>query len=101
MCLGIPSRVIDLEKNLLGMTIGKVEAGGTVRQVRMDYVPLAAPGDYVMVQMGFAVSVIDAQEAGDVLDALGQLVDLSPLDSADRPLGSGMFSKRDEKDDSG
>lgn len=92
MCLGIPSRVIGLEENLLGMTIGDVEAGGTVRRVRMDYVPAAEVGDYVMVQMGFAVSVIDEQEAGDVLDALDQLVDLSPLRSADRPVGSGMFT---------
>lgn len=98
MCLGIPSRVIDLETNLLGMTIGKVEAGGTIRQVRMDYVPLAEVGDYVMVQMGFAVSVIDEEEAGDVLDALDQLVDLSPLAATDRPVGSGLFAARDVDD---
>lgn len=88
--------MVGLEKNLLGMTIGDVEAAGTVRQVRMDYVPTAEIGDYVMVQMGFAVNVIDEQEAGDVLDALDQLVDLSSLDSTDRPLGSGMFRPRAE-----
>jgi len=93
MCLGIPSRVVSLEKNLLGMTIGQVEASGTVRQARMDYVPEVDIGDYVMVQMGFAVSVISEEEAGDVLDALGQMVDLSSLDRDSLPSGSGAFSQ--------
>jgi hydrogenase expression/formation protein HypC len=93
MCLGIPSRVVSLEKNLLGMTIGQVEASGTVRRARMDYVPEVAIGDYVMMQMGFAVSVISEQEAGDVLDALGQMVDLSSLDRDSLPSGSGAFTQ--------
>ena len=79
MCLGIPSRVVSTEKNLLGMTMGRVEAGGIVREVCMDYVPGVEAGDYVMVQMGFAVSRISEDEATDVFEALGQIVDLSPL----------------------
>ncbi len=94
MCLGIPSRVVSVEKNILGMTIGEVEASGTVRQARMDYVPGVEIGDYVMVQMGFAVSVISEEEAGDVLDALSQMVDLSSLDRDSLPSGSGAFSPR-------
>ncbi|MGA9598293.1 MAG: HypC/HybG/HupF family hydrogenase formation chaperone [Acidimicrobiia bacterium] len=91
MCLGIPSRVVSLEKNLLGMTMGRVEAGGVVREVCLDYVPDATVGDYVMVQMGFAVNRISDEEAGDVLDALEQLVDLSPIDRDSLPSGSGAL----------
>jgi len=79
MCLGIPSRVISTERNALGMTMGRVEAGGIVREVCMDYVPGTAVGDFVMVQMGFAVSRISEDEADDVIDALDQIVDLSGL----------------------
>lgn len=92
MCLGIPSRVVSLEKNLLGMTVGDVEAGGVTRRIRLDYLPDAEVGDYVMVQMGFAVSRISEEEAGDVLDALGQLTDLSSLDPDTLPTGSGTFA---------
>jgi hydrogenase expression/formation protein HypC len=80
MCLGVPSRVVTIAKNPLGMTMAEVEAGGVVRQVCLDYVPGTAVGDFVMVQMGFAVSNITEAEAGEVLAALGQIVDLSPLD---------------------
>lgn len=79
MCLGIPSRVVRIERNALGMAIGKVEAGGVVRQVCMDYVPDAETGDFVMVQMGFAISRITESEASDVMTALDRIVDLSPL----------------------
>lgn len=79
MCLGIPSRVISTEKNPLGMTMGRVEAEGVVREVCMDYVPGTTVGDFVMVQMGFAVSRITGDEADHVMEALDQIVDLSPL----------------------
>jgi hydrogenase expression/formation protein HypC len=79
MCLGIPSKVLGLEKNPLGMTMGEVEAGGVVRRVCMDYVPDAQVDDYVMVHMGFAVSVLSDRQADGVLDALDQILDLSPL----------------------
>jgi hydrogenase expression/formation protein HypC len=99
MCLGIPSRVVSLETNVLGMTLGEVDSGGTVRRVRMDYVPDVAIGDFVMVQMGFAINRISDEEAGDVLDALEQLVDLSPIDRDSLPAGSGaLISLRNEED---
>lgn len=96
MCLGIPSRVVSLERNLLGMTLGDVETGGVLRRVRLDYVPDIEIGDYVMVQMGFAVSRISEDEAGDVLDALGRLVDLSPLDANSLPTGTGALLPQSE-----
>ena len=96
MCLGVPGRVVSCETNVLGMTVGTVVAGGVSRRVRLDYVPEVAIGDYVMVQMGFAVSVLGPEEAGDVLDALGQLTDLSGLDGADLPAGSGFLDRNRE-----
>ena len=57
----------------------------------MDYVPDVAVGDYVMVQMGFAVSRLSEVEAGDVLDAIQQLVDLSALDPDSLPTGTGAL----------
>jgi hydrogenase expression/formation protein HypC len=44
-----------------------------VRHVRLDFVPEAAPGDYVLVHVGFAISKIDEQEAQRTFEALEEL----------------------------
>ena len=45
------------------MRAGRVQFGGIVRQVSLDFVPEAVLGDYVMVHVGFAISRVDADEA--------------------------------------
>lgn len=62
MCLAIPGRVLAVERSG-GLRSGKVQFGGIVRNVRLDFVPEAGAGDYVMVHVGFAISRVDAQEA--------------------------------------
>jgi hydrogenase expression/formation protein HypC len=62
VCLAIPGKILTSED--LGFArLGRVQFGGTVRQVRLDFVPEAAPGDYVMVHVGFAISKVDEEEA--------------------------------------
>ena len=45
------------------MRAGRVQFGGIVRQVSLNFVPEAGLGDYVMVHVGFAISRVDADEA--------------------------------------
>ncbi len=45
------------------MRAARVQFGGIVRQVSLDFVPEAGLGDYVMVHVGFAISRVDAAEA--------------------------------------
>jgi hydrogenase expression/formation protein HypC len=62
MCLAIPGKIlatVDCDK----MRVGRVQFGGIVRQVSLDFVPEAGVGDYVMVHVGFAISRVDAAEA--------------------------------------
>ena len=78
MCLAIPGKVIEtLESD--GMKMAKVSFGGMVKQVCLEYTPEAAPGDYVLVHVGFALSRIDeaeAQRTYRLLEELGQLSEL-------------------------
>jgi hydrogenase expression/formation protein HypC len=78
MCLAIPGKVIEtLESD--GMKMAKVSFGGMVKQVCLEYTPEAAPGDYVLVHVGFALSRIDeaeAQRTYRLLEELGQLGEL-------------------------
>jgi len=79
MCLGIPGEVIELRERH-GLRFAKVRFGGIARDVCMEYVSDAAPGDYVLVHVGFAISRIDAREAERsfrVLEELGQTTELT------------------------
>jgi hydrogenase expression/formation protein HypC len=62
VCLAVPGKILSSE-DLEFARVGRVQFGGTVRQVRLDFVPEASPGDYVMVHVGFAISKVDEQEA--------------------------------------
>jgi hydrogenase expression/formation protein HypC len=72
MCLGVPGRVvaIDREDDVL---MGKVDFGGVAKRVCLEHVPEARPGDYVLVHVGFALSRIDEAEARRVFELLATL----------------------------
>ena len=62
MCLAIPGKIGEiLQKD--GVRTGRVLFGGIVREACLDFVPEAREGDYVMVHVGFAISVVDKEEA--------------------------------------
>ena len=62
MCLAIPGKI--LEASDAGMNrMAKVQFGGITREICLDFVPEANPGDYVLAHVGFALSVIDRAEA--------------------------------------
>ena len=62
MCLAIPGRVVEAENVGLNR-IAKVQFGGITRQIYLDFVPEAVPGDYILAHVGFAISIIDEAEA--------------------------------------
>lgn len=62
MCLAIPGKILAISEDN-GVRAGRVEFGGIVRSVCLDYVPEAESGDYVMVHVGFAISQVDREEA--------------------------------------
>ena len=80
MCLAIPGKVSEIEEKD-GIRLGRVLFGGIARQA-LDFVPEAKEGDYVMVHVGFAISVVDKDEAERtyaLLESMGVLADeLSP-----------------------
>ena len=80
MCLGVPGKVVSLEPNPLGMTMGRVSFGGIVKEVCMAYVPDAEVGEYVVVHVGFAIAKIHEQEAAEVFEYLRTIDELGELD---------------------
>lgn len=68
MCLGVPGKVLTIEANPFGMTMGRVSFGGIVKEVCLAYVPEVQVGDFVVVHVGFAISTIDEHEAIKVFE---------------------------------
>jgi len=60
--------------------MGKVEFGGIAKEVCLAYVPEAQIDDYVLVHAGFAISIIDEDEAQETLSYIEQIQELSDLD---------------------
>lgn len=80
MCLGVPGKVIRVEENPLGMTMGQVSFGGITKDVCLAYVPDVKVGDYVVVHVGFAISKVGEQEARQVFEFLQEMEELGELD---------------------
>jgi hydrogenase expression/formation protein HypC len=62
VCLAIPGKILEIQE-VGEMRAARVQFGGIVRQVSLDFVPEAGLGDYVMVHVGFAISRVDSVEA--------------------------------------
>ena len=81
MCLGVPGQIESIATNELGVRNGMVSFGGTKTEVCLTYVPEAEIGDYVIVHVGFALSVIDEREAMEVFELLAEMDE--PAEAAD------------------
>lgn len=80
MCLAIPGKVLE-EFESRGMRMARIQFGGIVREASLDYTPEAKVGDYVLVHVGFAISIVDAEEAERTYRALEELNQLSELEA--------------------
>jgi hydrogenase expression/formation protein HypC len=70
MCLAIPMKIIDING-----TIATTEVDGVTRQARLDLLPEAELGDFVLVHAGLAISRVDPEDAAETLDLLRKLAD--------------------------
>lgn len=68
MCLGVPAHVLEVPADPLGLAV--VDMAGTTRHICLAYVPEVEVGDYVLVQNGFAHSIISQDDALGALSAL-------------------------------
>jgi hydrogenase expression/formation protein HypC len=74
MCLAVPGRVVEiLDAGHIAFRRAKVDFGGIRKEVSLAYTPEAEVGKYVLVHVGFAISVIDEAEAQRVFQYLKEL----------------------------
>jgi hydrogenase expression/formation protein HypC len=70
MCLGIPGQVVEIVDEIL--QIAKVDVSGVKRAVNIALLAEEgiAPGDWVLIHVGFAMSKIDEHEARETMQLL-------------------------------
>ncbi|HIP48133.1 MAG TPA: HypC/HybG/HupF family hydrogenase formation chaperone [Lutibacter sp.] len=80
MCLSIPGKLIEIVAELdPTFRIGKVDFDGIKKDVNLAMVPEAKIGDYVLVHVGAAISVVDEEEARVTFDILMKLGETDEL----------------------
>lgn len=70
MCLAVPLRLVSVSGKE-----GVGEFDGVRRKVRLDFVPKAAEGDYVIVHAGFAIETMEAAQAEESRQAFREVTD--------------------------
>ena len=78
MCLAVPGKILTIQGADIER-LARVSFGGIVKEVSLVYVPEANVGDYVIVHVGFALSVVDEAEALQTFEYLKQIGELAEL----------------------
>jgi len=86
MCLGVPGKVIDVFDED-GIRMGTVDFGGITRRACLEYAPEVELGCYVVIHVGFAISVVDEQEAARSYELLAEMGNLEGIDLPQDPDG--------------
>jgi hydrogenase expression/formation protein HypC len=72
MCLAIPGKVVEIN-SLVSPIMGKASFGGVKKEICLELVPEVNIGDYVIVHVGFAISVLNEAEALETLKLIEQM----------------------------
>jgi hydrogenase expression/formation protein HypC len=93
MCLAIPGKVIETYEEA-GLAMGKIDFNGSLTEACLAYVPEAEVGSWVYVHAGFAINILNEEEAEKVFETWKEFEDrvnemdeppIQPMGSAKRP----------------
>ena len=86
MCLAVPGKVVEI-MDQHGVRMGKIDYAGTVQLACLELVPDIVVGQYTVIHAGFALSIIDEEEAMHSLAAWHELIE------ANRARGTDIFGR--------
>ena len=93
MCLAIPTLIKSIDGSQ-----AEVEIGGVSRTISVALTPEAQVGDYVIVHTGFAISVLDQEEAQETLKLFDEIAALEQAEFGGGPLApeASVLDRKDE-----
>lgn len=83
MCLAVPGQIISINDADPLLRKATVDFGGVTKEVALACVPDAREGQYVLVHVGMALSIVDELEAQRVFDYLDQMGELADLETTE------------------
>ncbi|HZD79451.1 MAG TPA: HypC/HybG/HupF family hydrogenase formation chaperone [Actinomycetota bacterium] len=86
MCLGVPGKVVEVFEED-GIRMGTVDFGGIRRKACLEYAPEVELGGFVVIHVGFAISVVDEEEAARAYELLAEMGNLEGIDLPQDPEG--------------
>lgn len=75
MCLAIPGQIVDVRDST-----ATIDMVGVRRDISLSLTPSAQVGDWVLVHAGFAIEVIDAEQAEETIQIVRELDELASED---------------------
>ena len=82
MCLGVPGKILDIYEKQ-GLKMAQVDFSGVKRETCIEHVPEAEIGDYTIVHVGFAISLLSEEEAQETLDLIRQVIEAGEMEDED------------------
>lgn len=73
MCLGVPGKIVEIYQKE-GLSMAKVDFSGVTREACIEHVPEAEVGDYAIIHVGFAISLLSEEEALETMDLLREIM---------------------------
>ncbi len=81
MCLAVPGKIVEIVEDAdPTLRRGKVDFAGVRKEVSFAFTPEARVGDYVLVHVGFALNVVDEDEARKIFETLDRMQALEELE---------------------
>jgi len=75
MCLAVPGQVLNFSETVAGMKMATVSFGGIEKSVCIDFVPDVKVGNYVLVHVGFALNIVDEEEAEETIKLINEIIE--------------------------
>ncbi len=73
MCLAVPGKIVSIDESSEQMKMAKVNFGGVIKEVCLDWIEEPKVGEYVLVHVGFAINKIDEADAKETIELLREM----------------------------
>lgn len=76
MCLAIPGKIVSIDESNNELKMAKVNFGGVMKDICIQWLDDIKIGDYVLAHVGFALNKIDQKDAEETIEILKQMGDI-------------------------
>lgn len=80
MCLAVPGKIVSIDDSNPELRMAKVNFGGVMKDICIQWLDDIKIGDYVLAHVGFALNKIDQKDAEETIEILKQMGDIQGTD---------------------